>query len=135
AGLGHEAVDDAVEGDVVVFAAAHQRLDLLDVPGRDVGPERDGHLAVLELEDQRVLRLGGKRGRAGEHAGGDDEGRGKPQKAHEGYSRFQALNLASSAAATLAGTKGRTLPPIAAIWRTSVAVMVRTEGLAGRNTV
>ena len=45
-------------------------------------------------------------------------------------------NLALSGAdATAAGTKGRMSPPIDAIWRTSVAVMVRTEGLAGRKTV
>src|SRR5690606_21351227 len=94
-----------------------------------------GDVAVLELEDQRVFRLGRERGGTGKHAGGDDEGRGEPHKTHKEFSRFQDLNFASSAAATLAGTKGRTLPPIAAIWRTSVAVMVRTEGLAGRNTV
>src|SRR5829696_6383296 len=37
AGLGHEALDDAVEGDAVVEALAGKRLDALDVAGREVG--------------------------------------------------------------------------------------------------
>ena len=59
AGLRHEAVDDAVEGDVVVGAFAHQLLDLLDMLGREVGPQRDGHVAVLQRDDHGVFRIGG----------------------------------------------------------------------------
>src|SRR5215213_11498547 len=36
---------------------------------------------------------------------------------------------------TLGGTKAETSPPIAAIWRTRVALIGRTAGEAGRNTV
>src|SRR5690606_23875132 len=45
------------------------------------------------------------------------------------------LNFAVSTPATACGTKCVMSPPIEAIWRTSVAVMVRTDGLAGRKTV
>src|SRR6185437_13229641 len=44
-------------------------------------------------------------------------------------------NLAFSPAATEAGTKADTLPPMPAIWRTSVAVIGRTATEAGTNTV
>src|SRR5262249_53722054 len=44
-------------------------------------------------------------------------------------------NLAFRLAATEAGTKADTLPPIPAIWRTSVAVIGRTATEAGTNTV
>src|SRR5581483_8391769 len=46
-----------------------------------------------------------------------------------------ALALAASRLATPAGTKPYTSPPIEAICRTSVPVMWRTAGLAGRKTV
>ena len=55
AGLGHEAGNDAMEDDAVVELALHQRLDLRDVLGRQIGPEADDDLAVLGGQDQRVL--------------------------------------------------------------------------------
>src|SRR6478736_3257722 len=48
--------------------------------------------------------------------------------------RYQA-NFALSWAATCGGTKAETSPPMPAIWRTKVAVIGRTMGEAGRNTV
>src|ERR1700722_18994121 len=49
---------------------------------------------------------------------------------------FQALaNFFFKYAATCAGTKAETSPPIAAIWRTNVAVIGRTAGDGGRKTV
>ena len=55
AGLGHEALDDAVEDDAVVEAFARQRLDALDVLGREIGPQRDDDLALRGVHDERVL--------------------------------------------------------------------------------
>ena len=46
AGLGHEAVDDAVEDDAVVEAFARERLDALDVAGGEVGAQADHHAAL-----------------------------------------------------------------------------------------
>ena len=48
---------------------------------------------------------------------------------------FQPANFAFSRAATGGGTKGVTSPPMDAICLTSVAVIGRTAGEAGRNTV
>src|SRR5579871_1363038 len=45
------------------------------------------------------------------------------------------LNLTLSRSATTAGTKADTSPPMPAICRTKVALMGRTDGDAGRNTV
>ena len=61
AGLRHEAVDDAVEGDIVVGAFAHQLLDLLDMLRRQIGPQLDGDVAVLQRDDHGVFRIGGER--------------------------------------------------------------------------
>jgi len=44
-------------------------------------------------------------------------------------------NFCFSRVATAAGTKAETSPPMPAIWRTNVAVIGRTIGEAGRNTV
>ena len=44
-------------------------------------------------------------------------------------------NFFFSRAATAAGTKAETSPPMPAIWRTNVAVIGRAAGEAGRNTV
>src|SRR5262245_58935525 len=44
-------------------------------------------------------------------------------------------NFDFNRATTGGGTKDDTSPPIEAIWRTSVAVIGRTAGEAGRNTV
>ena len=68
-------------------------------------------------------------------AGEDDEGRSKLPELHGSILRDYFANFALSASATASGTNGRMLPPMEAIWRTSVAVIVRTEGLAGRKTV
>ena len=46
-----------------------------------------------------------------------------------------AGETAGDLAATDFGTKAETSPPIEAIWRTSVAVMWRASGDAGRKTV
>ena len=48
---------------------------------------------------------------------------------------FQPANFAFSRAATGGGTNGVTSPPMDAICLTSVAVIGRTAGEAGRNTV
>jgi hypothetical protein len=79
AGLGHEAGDDAVKDDAVVELLADQRLDLLDVVGREVRTQLDDRLAVLGLEDEGVRRRevvgeGGKRqkrGRRNQRAAGE----------------------------------------------------------------
>ena len=57
AGLRHEALDHAVEHHPVIGALARQRLHALDVAGRHVGQELDRHRAVLELHENRVLRI------------------------------------------------------------------------------
>ena len=59
AGLGHEAVDHAVEHDAVVEAFARQLLDALDVLGREVGAQRDDDAAFGGLHDEGVLGVGG----------------------------------------------------------------------------
>ena len=64
AGLGHEAVDHAVEHDAVVEMLADQRLDLRHVVRREVGPQLDRDPAVLGVEIDRIvvdlaLRRGG----------------------------------------------------------------------------
>ena len=137
AGLRHEAVDDAVEGDIVIGALAHQLLDLRDMLRREVRPQRDRHVAVLQRDDHGVFGIGGEApamppSRAASTTNNEASFLSCMDVSPEFY--FD-LNLAVSASATTAGTKGRMSPPIDAIWRTSVAVMVRTEGLAGRNTV
>ena len=135
AGLRHEAFDDAVEGDVVVGAFAGQRLDLLDMLRREVGPQRNRHVAVLQRDDQRILRICGEGELGCEQCRGHDARRSEPFQHELSPEPYLDLNFALSGATTAAGTKGRMSPPIDAIWRTSVAVMVRTEGLAGRKTV
>ena len=46
-----------MEDEPVVELALHQRLDLGDVLGREIGPQLDDDLAVLGRQDQRVLRV------------------------------------------------------------------------------
>jgi hypothetical protein len=74
AGLGHEALDDAVELDVVVEALLGQQLDALDVLGREVGAQLDEHTAGFQLDDEGVLGVGclGKR-----KGGESQEGKGE----------------------------------------------------------
>ena len=52
AGLRHEAVDHAVEHDAVVEALLHQRLDALDVLGREVGAQLDHDIALGGFQRQ-----------------------------------------------------------------------------------
>ena len=59
AGLGHEAVDHAMEDDAVVLALARQLLDLGDVLGREVGAHLDDDAAVLEVDVERVFLVHG----------------------------------------------------------------------------
>ena len=57
--LGHEAVDHPVKDDAVVKALLRQGLDLLHMLGREIGTQADGDAAVLGVEEDRVLRVGG----------------------------------------------------------------------------
>src|SRR5690606_22220333 len=131
------------KGDIVIFAAAGDRLDLLDMFRRQIRAQRDDHISVLEREDQPFTRrrrglrqAGGNAEGDGQSGGGKGADHGASVKLHE-YTpaRAQEENLSRRAVATGAGTKGRTSPPIAAICLTNVAVMVRTGGLAGRKIV
>ena len=55
AALGHEAVDDAVEDDVVVKAFLGQLADPRDMAGREIGAQADDDVAAaVEVEDQGV---------------------------------------------------------------------------------
>src|SRR3954463_2736381 len=51
-GLRHETVDHAMEHDAVVEAFVDERLDALDVFGREVGPQLDHDVAFGGLERQ-----------------------------------------------------------------------------------
>ncbi len=55
AGLGHEAIDHAMEHDAVVEALPHQFLDACHMVGRKVGTHLDGHGALGGLQNQSVL--------------------------------------------------------------------------------
>ncbi|MPL94365.1 hypothetical protein SDC9_40518 [bioreactor metagenome] len=55
AGLRHEALDDAVEGDVVIGAVAGKLLHPLGVLGRDLGHQLDHDIAILERQDDGVF--------------------------------------------------------------------------------
>src|SRR5205085_11112050 len=57
-GLPNEAVDDAVELDVVVETLLRQQLDTLHVRGRQMGPQLDQHAPRFQLDDEGVLRVG-----------------------------------------------------------------------------
>src|SRR5262249_20302357 len=118
---------------------AGERLDALDVLGRKIGPQADDDAAVFGLEEHRILRIEAGRHRCGEHGHDADERNQEGEHTGHGDSLAQApdlpANLDLRRRATAAGTKAETSPPIAAIWRTSVAVMGRTIGEAGRNTV
>src|SRR5690606_36194870 len=139
--LRHEAVDHPVKGHIVIGSVPGKLLDAPHMLGRQIRPQSYFHLPAFKLDHQRVFRLCGLPfGGAKRDACGKTKGCGEGRKAHEVTLRlcpcpFQAANFAFSASATTAGTKGLTSPPMEAICRTSVAVIVRTEGLAGRKTV
>jgi len=57
AGLGHEAVDHAVELDAVVKALPGQRLEALDMVWREVGAKGDDDLALGGFQDKRVFGI------------------------------------------------------------------------------
>ena len=53
--LGHEALDDSVEGDAVVEALLRELADPRDMAGGEVGPQADDDVAAaIEVEDQSV---------------------------------------------------------------------------------
>src|SRR6266404_3110021 len=54
-GLRHESLDDAVKNHAVVEPIAHQLLDARHMPGREVGPHLDHHLALGRVEDQGIV--------------------------------------------------------------------------------
>src|SRR6185437_13554740 len=54
-GLGHEAIDHAVEHDAVVKSLPHQFLDPRHVIGRQVRPHLDGDGPLCGLEDQSIF--------------------------------------------------------------------------------
>ena len=57
AGLGHEAVDDAVEHDAVIGAFARQFLDAADMAGSEIREEFDDDPALRGLHDERVFAI------------------------------------------------------------------------------
>ncbi len=126
-----------MEGDIVVFALGSEVLDLGNVLGRDIRHQLDHDRAILQLDGQEVL--------VGLGLGSAEAGDGQQQSGCEldelhDHSRFlrsaaQRPYLELRAASTGAGTKALTSPPMAAIWRTNVAVMGREAVAAGRKTV
>ena len=79
AGLGHEAVDDPVKGDVVVGALAHQRLDRSTCLGARSGRSAIVTSPSLQRDDHRVCR---GRPRPGEPTGTSTQhSRGKERQA------------------------------------------------------
>ena len=140
AGLRHEAVHHAVERHVVVVALARQLLDALGMLGREVGAQLDDDAALGGVDHDRIrlVEIGGQRLRdRGSRA--DQRGEKAKNSDHENSgseeSAAQLANLVLRLAATAGGTNAETSPPMAAIWRTSVAVIGRTATEAGTNTV
>jgi hypothetical protein len=96
AALGHEAFDDAVEGEAVVEAAAGQRLDPLDMAGRVVRAQLDHHAAaVRQVQDPAILRRDG-RGDGAQHRRGAAL---HPDRGHAGLRRLRRAPAAAAAAA------------------------------------
>ena len=133
----------------VIEALLDEGLELGHVLRREIGAQLDGDAAILGVEIDRVVVGGPCHGREPDH-GGEGQGQegGPPMEgpmSHEGAvsgplkegdGRDQAcVKRAASRSATRGGTKGETSPPMAAIWRTRVAVIGRTPVEAGRNTV
>ena len=126
-----------MEGDVVIVAVLGQRLDLGDVLRSVLRVKLDDDGAILELYGQQMLRLLGD-DLAGEGGDIEDRRKGESKIFHVSSIRMakaQDTKRALSARKTVAGTKPLTSPPMAAIWRTNVAVMGREAGSAGRKTV
>src|SRR3990167_415752 len=107
AGLGHEALDHAMEDHAIVLALAGELLDLGHVLGCEVGTHLDDDAAVLEIDVEGVFLVRGERG-AGEREGGEREerggGDGKQQCPAHGHSFASAatwtLIILSGGAAT-----------------------------------
>ena len=140
AGLRHEAGDDAVERHVVVVLFARELLDAFDVLGREVVAQLDDDAAVFGI-DQRACSADRRlpavvaRGRA-PHRSARQELRSRRIMESPGINgRTLPANFAFRRAATDGGTNCETSPPMDAICRTSVAVIGRMIGDAGRNTV
>src|SRR5262249_22476774 len=126
------------ERHVVVILLACKQLDALHVLGGDVVAQLDDDAAVFGVDQERVLRIGAG-GQLLRKGGRRTDQRGKKCKqADHGNSRAQRPDLPANFAfrrtATGGGTNGDTSPPIDAICRTSVAVIGRTVGAAGRKT-
>ena len=126
----------------LLYTFARELLDPLGMLGRDIGAQLEHDAALRGVDDDRIrpFDAGGQRLR--------DRGSRADQRGDEGQnsdhdnSGSEIEELATSvgefclqAAATAGGTKAETSPPMAAIWRTSVAVIGRTATDAGRNTV
>ena len=108
-----------MEHDAVVEALTRELLHPLDMLWREIGAEQNGDAAVLEIEQEDIVeRIG---------SGGGARRRGAKSKQHRGKdcetSEHHAEYFLFKAAATLAGTKLLTSPPMAAIWRTRLAAM------------
>ena len=58
AGLGHEALDHAMEDNAVIKAFADQFLDMGDVAGREIGAHADDHLALGGFQRQEIAFVG-----------------------------------------------------------------------------
>ncbi|CUX17864.1 hypothetical protein AGR3A_Cc200054 [Agrobacterium tomkonis CFBP 6623] len=86
AGLRHETVDDAVEGDVVISALLGQRLDLRHVLGRDFRHQLDDNGTVLQLYGEKFG--GGSNGAGGKCAYKHGAGKGKSNEFHRIGSRM-----------------------------------------------
>ena len=136
-----------MEDDAVVEPALGQRLDLLRVLRREVRAQADGDAPILGVEIDGVLRIGRRLLRGGGRQGGKRERQSENEVLH-GSSLDSVIlgqgwrladqrrpNFSFSRAATSGGTKRDASPPMPAIWRTSVAVIGRASGDAGRMTV
>ncbi|MOA33393.1 hypothetical protein D3C78_1546850 [compost metagenome] len=86
AGLRHEAVDDAVEGDVVISALLGQRLDLRNMLRRNIGHQLDDNGTILQLDGEK---FGGRsEGAGGKRACKHGAGKGKSNEFHRIGSRM-----------------------------------------------
>ena len=100
---------------------------------RKVGPQRDGDVAVLQRDDHRVLGRRLRRRRPKRAASRKCAAARHAERKLLWFigivpGRVRTRIWLTAPSATTAGTKAETSPPIAAIWRTSVAVMGRTDG-------